>query len=94
MPMLWCRRAYHKALTVPGRHLDQLWRAYEDFERSSSNAQLASREIDEQRPRYQAAKAASGQRAMLQQNLMIYAPAVPPGRPPADCFMLEWHLYI
>lgn len=74
-----CRRAYHKALTVPGKHLDQLWRAYEDFERSSSNAQLARREVDEQRPRYQAAKAAAAERARLQQNLMIYNLAVPPG---------------
>jgi len=74
-----CRRAYHKALTVPGKHLDQLWRAYEDFERSSSNAQLARREVDEQRPRYQAAKGAAAERARLQQNLMIYNLAVPPG---------------
>jgi hypothetical protein len=76
------RRAYHKALTVPGKHLDQLWRAYEEFERSSSNAQLARREVDEQRPRYQAAKAAAAERSRLQQHLMIYNLAVPPGQPP------------
>ena len=74
-----CRRAYHKALTVPGRHLDQLWRAYEEFERKSSNAQLAKREIDEQRPRYHAAKKAAGERARLQQSLLIYNLALPPG---------------
>lgn len=73
------RRAYHKALTVPGKHLDQVWRMYEEFERRSSNAQLARREVDEQRPRYQAAKAAATERARHLDRLQLQALALPPG---------------
>ena len=78
---LQCRRAFHKALSVPGKHLDQLWRAYEDFEKSSSiNPQLARKELDEQRPRYQSAKSATSARNAMLRNLDVYALALPPGR--------------
>lgn len=52
---------------------------YSEFERRSSNAQLARREIDEQRPRHQAAKQAAETRAKMQQALLIYNLALPPG---------------
>ena len=67
-------------MTVPGKHLDQLWRAYEDFEKSSSiNPQLARKELEEQRPRYDAAKKATPEKSRLTRDLDAYAWAVPPG---------------
>ncbi|CAL8466443.1 g5979 [Coccomyxa elongata] len=73
------RRAFQKALVVPCGSLDMLWRSYEQFEQSSSNKTLARRILDEQRPRYQAARDAYAERARLLQPIASNALAVPPG---------------
>jgi len=46
-----CRRAFQRALVVPGPQLEALWRQYEQFEQAGSNRALARRILDEQRPR-------------------------------------------
>lgn len=45
------RRAFQRALVVPGPKLEALWRQYEQFEQAGSNRALARRILDEQRPR-------------------------------------------
>ena len=74
-----CRGAYQRALQVPCTGLDQLWRAYEVFEQQGSSRALARRVLEQQRPRYQAARTALGPRSRLQEALNPAALAFPPG---------------
>ena len=76
---MWCRGAYQRAMQVPCTGLDQLWRAYEVFEQQGSSRALARRVLEQQRPRYQAARTALGPRSRLQAALNPTALPFPPG---------------
>lgn len=73
------RGAYQRAMQVPCTGLDQLWRAYEVFEQQGSSRALARRVLEQQRPRYQAARTALGPRSRLQAALNPTALPFPPG---------------
>lgn len=76
-----CRGAYQRATQVPCTGLDQLWRAYEVFEQQGSSRALARRVLEQQRPRYQAARTALGPRTRHQEALNHTALPFPPGEP-------------
>ncbi|KAL3133211.1 hypothetical protein ABBQ38_007099 [Trebouxia sp. C0009 RCD-2024] len=73
------RGAYQRATQVPCTGLDQLWRAYEVFEQQGSSRALARRVLEQQRPRYQAARTALGPRTRHQEALNHTALPFPPG---------------
>jgi hypothetical protein len=74
------RRAYQRALAVPGPGLERLWRRYEQFEQGASKSgPLGRRILDEQRPRYQAAREAARERSVLLGRVDARALALPPG---------------
>lgn len=75
-----CRGAYQRATQVPCTGLDQLWRAYEVFEQQGSSRALARRVLEQQRPRYQAARTALGPRTRHQEALNLTALPFPPGK--------------
>lgn len=71
-------------MQVPCTGLDQLWRAYEVFEQQGSSRALSRRVLEQQRPRYQAARTALGPRTRLVEALNPAALALTPGTiPPA-----------
>ena len=74
-----CRRAYQRAITVPTPVVDLLWRSYEAFEQGGSNRQLARRVLEEQRPRWQAARAALRTRQAMLAALRNPCLPLPPG---------------
>ncbi len=78
-PCCCCRSAYQRALAVPSRELDALWRQYEQLELQNSSKVFARRVLDEQRPRYQASKAAQPARQRLLGALELDVFALPPG---------------
>ncbi|KAL6767811.1 hypothetical protein ACKKBF_B36705 [Auxenochlorella protothecoides x Auxenochlorella symbiontica] len=78
--MVALRRAFQKAILVPGPASDALWAAYEAFELAGANKALGRRAVDEWRPRWQAARALSTQRATLAGRLAHHALPAPPGR--------------
>ena len=74
-----CRGAYQRATQVPCTGLDQLWRAYEVFEQNGSSRALARRVLEQQRPRYQAARTALGPRTRHHNALNLTALPFSPG---------------
>jgi hypothetical protein len=75
-----CRRAFQKVLAVPTKQLDALWQRYEAFESAGGNPQLAKRLLEQERPKYAAAKAALPQRLAHISPLLTTALALPPGK--------------
>ncbi|DBA97394.1 hypothetical protein WJX77_004704 [Trebouxia sp. C0004] len=73
------RQAYQRAIQIPCTALDQVWRAYEVFEQQGSSRALSRRVLEQQRPRYQAARTALGPRTRLQEALNPVALAFTPG---------------
>jgi cleavage stimulation factor subunit 3 len=64
-----CRRTYHRAIVVPTHSLELIWKHYETFENGVAQAsaggagaaaakQFSTRVINEQRPRFNAARMA------------------------------------
>ena len=64
---------------MPGPGLERLWRRYEQFEQGASKGPLGRRILDEQRPKYQAAREAARERAALLSRVDMRALALPPG---------------
>ena len=67
-----------------------MWRAYEVFEQQGSSRALSRRVLEQQRPRYQAARTALGARTRLQEALNPAALPLPPGRPLPHLLTLDW----
>lgn len=65
---------------VPTQQLEQIWRSYESFEMSNTtNKTLARKILDEQKPKYQAARAVTVPRRTLLDDIDRRALAVPIG---------------
>ncbi|KAK9861162.1 hypothetical protein WJX84_008660 [Apatococcus fuscideae] len=90
------RKSYQRALAVPMERLELLWRAYEQFELAGSNKLLARRSIEEQRSRFNAAKAAFPERKRRLSPLLDGGLALPPGKGgwEQQQAMVRWKEYI
>ncbi|GMH44710.1 hypothetical protein BSKO_12662 [Bryopsis sp. KO-2023] len=73
------RKYYQKAVSVPTHHLDALWKAYENFEKSGTNKVLGRKLLEDMRSRYMSARRVYQERKRRLDDIRITALAVPPG---------------
>lgn len=72
---------FQRAIMVPTQQIEQIWRSYESFEMANTaNKTLARKILDEQKPKYQAARAVTAPRRKLLDDIDRRALAVPIGR--------------
>lgn len=74
------RSTYHRAIAVPTHSLDLLWRMYEILENAGANKVAGKKMLDEQRPRYQAARVAYRDRKRKLESIKLGALPAAPGR--------------
>lgn len=78
------RKAYQRAIVVPGHMLEVLWKEWEAFETGGSTGkqqqQLGRKLIDEWRPRYTAARGVYRERKRRLDQLSATILPLPPGR--------------
>ena len=91
MPSRLHRGVYQRAVVVPTEALGGLWQAYEAFENSSGNRQLAQRGLAELRPQYLAATAVTEARLKLAKGLQAADMAIPPGEGAGESMISTCH---
>jgi cleavage stimulation factor subunit 3 len=64
---------------VPTHALEAIWKGYETFEATGSNRQLARKMVEDQRPRYQAARSVYRDRRRKLDGINHAALPLPPG---------------
>lgn len=74
------RKAYQRAIVVPTAHVDALWKAYENFEKSGANRMLSRKLLEDFRPRYLAAKRVFQERSRKFEDIKLTTLSLPPGK--------------
>jgi len=72
------RRQFQRAITIPTHHLDALWKAYENFEKTGTSKTLGRNLLDEHRSRYMSARRVYAERKSKLEGIRLTALAVPP----------------